>query len=68
VTLDDAYEQVREAAQATLDNAGFTDVIVEVGYVLRGDKIRPEIHLKGGADRVAQARKLLPFADNLSPR
>jgi hypothetical protein len=65
VTPEDAYEPVREAGQATLDNAGYPDVIVEVVHVLRGGKLRPEVQLKGDASRVAEARKLLLFSDNL---
>ena len=55
---------LREREQATLSTAGFSDVRVEVGYFRHGDVLRLEVRLFGKGDRVAQARKLLPFSDN----
>jgi len=57
-------ETFRQHAQVRLDAAGFNDVKAECGFFKNGDKLRMEVRLHGDPNRVAEARKHLPFSDN----
>lgn len=64
MTIEEIWEPVRADGQAKLNAAGFSDVILVIGYFRYGAGFRLEARLNGEPNRAAKARKLLPFSDN----